>query len=109
MLQYLLRENGLTPVARKDGSVGANEVNLIVMAPADMPPALAQNRIAGYIVAEPFNAVAETLGVGKVLRFTGDVWRNHARNCGYATTAPKPPSCCPRKASTATRRTACRR
>ncbi|MGV2863084.1 ABC transporter substrate-binding protein [Achromobacter sp. AGC39] len=78
MLQYLLRENGLTPVARKDGSVGTNEVNLVVMAPADMPPALAQNRIAGYIVAEPFNALAETLGVGKVLRFTGDVWRNHA-------------------------------
>ena len=48
------------------------------MAPADMPPALAQKRIAGYIVAEPFNAAAETLGVGKVLRFTGDVWRNHA-------------------------------
>ncbi len=73
MLQYLLRENGLTPVARKNGSAGANEVNLVVMAPA-----LAQNRIAGYIVAEPFNALAETLGVGKVLRFTGDVWRNHA-------------------------------
>ena len=78
MLQYLLRENGLTPVSRKDGAPAANEVNLVVMAPADMPPALAQNRIAGYIVAEPFNAVAETLGVGKVLRFTGDIWRNHA-------------------------------
>ncbi|MFY1900185.1 ABC transporter substrate-binding protein [Achromobacter xylosoxidans] len=78
VLQYLLRENGLEPVSRKDGAPAANEVNLVVMAPADMPPALAQNRISGYIVAEPFNAVAETLGVGKVLRFTGDVWRNHA-------------------------------
>lgn len=78
VLQYLLRENGLTPVSRKDGAPAAGEVNLIVMAPADMPPALAQKRIAGYIVAEPFNAAAETLGVGKVLRFTGDVWRNHA-------------------------------
>jgi NitT/TauT family transport system substrate-binding protein len=29
-------------------------------------------------VAEPFNAAAETLGVGKVLRFTGDVWKDHA-------------------------------
>ena len=100
-----------------------------------MPPALAQKRIAGYIVAEPFNAAAETLGVGKVLRFTGDVWRNHAccvvfmherdleqrpqwsqkvvdaivqASSGSATTARKPPGCCPRKASTATRRTACR-
>ncbi|GAA4341251.1 ABC transporter substrate-binding protein [Pigmentiphaga soli] len=78
MLQYLLRENGLTPVSRKGAAAGANEVNLVVMAPADMPPALAQKQIAGYIVAEPFNAAAETLGVGKVLRFTGDIWRNHA-------------------------------
>ena len=77
VLQYLLRENGLTPVSRRTAPA-AGEVNLIVMAPADMPPALAQKRIAGYIVAEPFNAAAETLGVGKVLRFTGDVWRNHA-------------------------------
>ena len=30
------------------------------------------------MVAEPFNALAETMGIGKVLRFTGDVWRNHA-------------------------------
>jgi NitT/TauT family transport system substrate-binding protein len=43
-----------------------------------MPPALASKRIAGYIVAEPFNALAENLKVGRVQRFTGDVWRNHA-------------------------------
>ena len=34
--------------------------------------------IAGFIVAEPFNAAAEIMGVGKVLRFTADVWRDHA-------------------------------
>ena len=43
VLQYLLRENGLTPVSRKDGAPSAGEVNLIVMAPADMPPALARS------------------------------------------------------------------
>jgi NitT/TauT family transport system substrate-binding protein len=78
VLQYLLRENGLIPVDRKSGVITANEVNLVVMAPSDMSPALAQKQIAGYIVAEPFNALAETLGIGKMLRFTGDVWRNHA-------------------------------
>ncbi|MDQ8033305.1 MAG: ABC transporter substrate-binding protein [Bordetella sp.] len=78
VLQHLLRENGLTPVSRKQGKPAANEVNLVVMAPSDMPPAIASGQIAGYIVAEPFNAVAENLGVGKVLRFTGDVWRDHA-------------------------------
>ena len=78
VLQAMLREAGLEPVSRKQGQPTAKEVNLVVMAPADMPPALASRNIAGYIVAEPFNALAETMGIGKVLRFTGDVWRNHA-------------------------------
>ncbi|WP_441520416.1 ABC transporter substrate-binding protein [Bradyrhizobium sp. 2TAF24] len=78
VLQTLLRENGLVPVAKRTGSPAANEVNLIVMAPADMVPALSSGQIAGFIVAEPFNATAETLGVGKILRFTGDVWKDHA-------------------------------
>lgn len=77
VLQVLLRENGLTPVSRKD-SPAPNEVNLVVMAPSDMVPALASNQIAGYIVAEPFNAAAEVNKVGKILRFTGDVWKDHA-------------------------------
>ncbi|GBD46823.1 ABC transporter substrate-binding protein [Methylopila sp. Yamaguchi] len=78
VLQALLKENGLTPVTKKAGQPAANEVQLVVMAPSDMVPALASKQIAGYIVAEPFNAAAETLGVGKVLRFTGDVWKDHA-------------------------------
>jgi NitT/TauT family transport system substrate-binding protein len=77
VLQTLFRENGLTPVTKK-ASVAPNEVNLVVMAPSDMVPALGAGQIAGYIVAEPFNAAAEALGVGKVLRFTGDVWKDHA-------------------------------
>ncbi|KTC39433.1 ABC transporter substrate-binding protein [Pseudomonas sp. ABAC61] len=79
VLQQLLRDNGLVPVSKAAGSaLGGNEVNLVVLPPSDMPPALASKRIAGYIVAEPFNALAEELKVGRVQRFTGDVWRNHA-------------------------------
>lgn len=78
VLQTLLRKDGLVPVTKKTGALAPNEVNLAVMAPSDMPPALASRQIEGYIVAEPFNAAAETLKIGKVLRFTGDVWRNHA-------------------------------
>ncbi|OLU17162.1 ABC transporter substrate-binding protein [Pseudomonas sp. PA1(2017)] len=79
VVQQLLRDSGLTPVSRAaNASVAANEVNLVVLPPSDMPPALASKRIAGYIVAEPFNALAENLKVGRIQRFTGDVWRNHA-------------------------------
>ena len=79
VLQQLLRDSGLTPVSRPAGAaIAAHEVNLVVLPPSDMPPALASKRIAGYIVAEPFNALAENLKVGRIQRFTGDVWRDHA-------------------------------
>lgn len=78
VLQHVLKAHGLTPVSRGSQAVSPQEVNLVVMAPADMPPALASGRIAGFTVAEPFNAMAETQGVGRILRFTGDVWRDHA-------------------------------
>src|SRR5690554_2849961 len=78
VLQKLLRENGLKPVTRPSGEIAADEVNLLIMAPSDMVPALAAGQIAGYIVAEPFKAAAEVNQVGKVLRFTGDVWKDHA-------------------------------
>lgn len=79
VLQQLLRDNGLQAVSKPaTAALSANEVNLVVLPPSDMPPALAAKRIAGYIVAEPFNALAENLKVGRIQRFTGDVWRNHA-------------------------------
>lgn len=79
VLQELLRQHGLKAVSRPaDARLAPDEVNLLVLPPSDMPPALASQRIAGYIVAEPFNALAESQQVGRIQRFTGDVWRNHA-------------------------------
>lgn len=78
VLQQLLRANNLEVVTRASGPLAANQVSLGIMAPSDMVPALATEQIAGFIVAEPFNALAEVNGVGRVLRFTGDVWRQHA-------------------------------
>ena len=79
ILQMGLREHGLTP--RTDASadeVADDEVNLVVTPPPDMPAALDNGTIEGYIVAEPFNAIGELDAGGKILRFTGDVWREHA-------------------------------
>ncbi|MEG2631844.1 MAG: ABC transporter substrate-binding protein, partial [Comamonas sp.] len=79
VLQQLLRANGLKAVSRaRSGALAADEVNLVVMPPAEMVSALAAKAVSGYIVAEPFVAAAEVSGVGKVLRFVGDVWQNHA-------------------------------
>jgi NitT/TauT family transport system substrate-binding protein len=78
ILQMGLRHAGLTPVIKPQGeALAPNEVNLQVMPPPDMPPALAAKKIDAFIVAEPFNAAGELLAGGKMLRFTGDIWRNH--------------------------------
>jgi len=78
VLQLLFREAGITALTEGEPSTADRSVKLVVMAPPDMPPALANGSIVGYIVADPFNAVAEVNGIGKVLRFTGDVWHEHA-------------------------------
>lgn len=78
VLQRMLRGAGLEPVIRRGASARAGTVELIVMAPSDMVPALAGGFIAGYTVADPFNAAAEARGVGRIHRFLGDVWRDHA-------------------------------
>jgi NitT/TauT family transport system substrate-binding protein len=77
-LQILLRKAGITSLKAGSPSRADRSVKLVVMAPPDMPPALAQRSIAGYIVADPFNAAAEVKKIGKILRFTGDIWRDHA-------------------------------
>jgi NitT/TauT family transport system substrate-binding protein len=77
VVQMLLRDAGLKLNQQAD-KPGPDEVKLIVLPPSDMISAVANGSIGGFIVAEPFNAAAENLRIGKVLRFTGDVWRDHA-------------------------------
>jgi len=78
VVQLMLRQAGLTPVTKGEPAASAGTVKLVVMAPPDMPPALSTGAIAGYIVADPFNAIAEVNNVGRIQRFTGDIWLNHA-------------------------------
>jgi NitT/TauT family transport system substrate-binding protein len=72
----MMKHEGVEPIT--EGNPGPKQVKLVVMAPSDMLAGLAAKQIVGYIVAEPFNASAELLKVGKILRFTGDVWKDHA-------------------------------
>jgi NitT/TauT family transport system substrate-binding protein len=78
VLQYALRQSGVKPVIKAQGeSLAADECNLQVLPPPDMPPALAARKIDAYIVAEPFNALGELKAGARMLRFTGDIWKNH--------------------------------
>ncbi|AKC39114.1 putative sulfonate ABC transporter, periplasmic protein [Mycolicibacterium phlei] len=78
VLQELLRGQGLRPVVRSAASRSQRTVELVVMSPSDMVPALANRSIGGYVVADPFNAIAQIKKIGRIHTFLGDVWRDHA-------------------------------
>ncbi|MCP5303834.1 MAG: ABC transporter substrate-binding protein [Chromatiaceae bacterium] len=76
--QKIMRDAGIKPVIKpQSAELAPDECNFLVLNPPDMPPALAAKSIDGYCVAEPFNALGELKAGGKVLRFTGDVWKGH--------------------------------
>ncbi len=78
ILQMGLRKFGLKPVIQPQSApLDKNEVNLFMLSPSEMPAALAGKKIDGYIVAEPFNAIGEMKIGAKIMRFTGDIWKNH--------------------------------
>jgi len=78
ILQMGLKKVGLKPVIQDQSKkLKSDEVNLFILPPPDMPSSLVAKKIDGYIVAEPFNALAELKIKAKILRFTGDIWKNH--------------------------------
>ena len=53
------------------------DVQIIEMAPPDMPAALYAKAVDAYCTGEPFGAAAQHAGYGRVLRMTRDEWRNY--------------------------------
>lgn len=66
LLNQMLEQNGLQ----------YEDVNVIELPPAEMPAALSEGRISGYVVAEPFGAISVQIGNGKVLYQDQDIWQN---------------------------------
>lgn len=64
LLQEALAKDGLT----------IDDVNVVEMAPPEMPSALANKQIAGYCVAEPFGAAGVLTSTGKVLYRSDELW-----------------------------------
>lgn len=50
------------------------DIHMIELPPAEMPVALSEERIGGYVVAEPFGALGLHLDIGEVLAFSKDFW-----------------------------------
>lgn len=53
-----------------------DDLNITELSPTEMPSALANGQIDGYCVAEPFGAKAVSMGIGKVLYSSKELWEN---------------------------------
>jgi NitT/TauT family transport system substrate-binding protein len=53
------------------------DVEIVEMAPPDMPAALYANAVDAYCTGEPFGAAAQRAGYAIPLRMTRDEWRNY--------------------------------
>jgi len=53
------------------------DVEVVEMAPADMPAALYAKAVDGYCTGEPFGAAAQRAGYARPLAMTRDEWRNY--------------------------------
>ena len=67
------------------GNLTMDDINVTELAPTEMPSALASGTIDGYCVAEPFGAMGVSLGVGKVLYTSEELWED-SLCCGLVLT-----------------------
>jgi NitT/TauT family transport system substrate-binding protein len=66
-LRKMLAQEGMTP----------KNIEIVEMAPPDMPAALYAKAVDAYCTGEPFGAAAQRAGYARVLRMTRDEWRNY--------------------------------
>ncbi len=65
-LRKMLAQESMTP----------NDIQIVEMAPPDMPAALYADAVDAYCTGEPFGAAAQRAGYARPLRMTRDEWRN---------------------------------
>lgn len=68
---FLLRK-ALTQV-----DIHIKSVNVIIIKPPEMIPALSTKQINGFVAWEPYPSKAITKGIGEVLMYSGEIWPKH--------------------------------
>ncbi len=66
-LRKMLARENMTP----------DDIQIVEMAPPDMPAALYARAVDAYCTGEPFGAAAQQAGYARPLRMTRDEWRNY--------------------------------
>jgi ABC-type nitrate/sulfonate/bicarbonate transport system substrate-binding protein len=67
-LYYWLASQGVHPL---------REIESVVIPPPQMVAALAEDRLDGLCVGEPWNAAAEARGVGRTIAYSSEIWPDH--------------------------------
>jgi NitT/TauT family transport system substrate-binding protein len=67
VLRKMLAREQMTP----------DDIEIVEMAPPDMPAALYAHAVDAYCTGEPFGAAAQRAGYARPLRMTRDEWRNY--------------------------------
>ncbi|HZZ11031.1 MAG TPA: CmpA/NrtA family ABC transporter substrate-binding protein [Paraburkholderia sp.] len=67
-LYYWLAAQGVHPL---------KDIESVVIPPPHMVAALAGDKLDGFCVGEPWNAMAEAQGVGRTIAYTSEVWPDH--------------------------------
>lgn len=70
----LSTHNILLYIMLKNKGLSYSDVDIVELPPPEMPAALAEGRISGYCVAEPFGAQAVVAGKGKTLFESHELW-----------------------------------
>ncbi|MDR1872854.1 MAG: ABC transporter substrate-binding protein [Deltaproteobacteria bacterium] len=68
--------NILVHLALQKEGIAYSDLNIVVLPPPEMPVALAEKRVSGYIVADPFAAISLVNGNGKILFTADQIWKN---------------------------------
>ncbi len=68
--------NILVNEALKKNNLSIDDIEIVELAPTEMPSALAAGTIDGYCVAEPFGAMGVSIGEGKVLYTSEELWED---------------------------------
>lgn len=74
---YATVQDFLFRKACKAANISLKSVNIIVLKPPEMIPALRGKQIDAFVAWEPYPAKAVTLGVGEILRYSRDIWPGH--------------------------------
>ena len=72
LLRYWLALTGIDP---------DRDIEIVVVPPEQVVPALASGQIAGFCAGAPWGTTAELAGAGSVLLGTSDIWPFHPEKC----------------------------